>query len=382
MKFKALISLLLSTVMLLTLISCTDKASETEQENKTDTESTATPIEKDYPISEMEGLFKTQGRTIMYDRGLAMLSSADIFEFNAECEGEVSVNIYAETTEDSGDTDVFYTGYVDGERCETRYHIDVDGEHKIVLATDLEKGEHSFRIVRQTEWNYGDIYVTGVTLKGSLIDPPSKKDITIEFIGDSLTTGFGNLENTVAEQVWGGEPIYHDATQAYPYMTAEALNADLSVVAIQGIGSRCSRHSFTMNEIYNTYPRVYEKDYTYDPDESADIVVINMLANDGELRAEEKVPPKEIVQSAKELCEIVREQNPDALIVFAPAYFYKQVSEMIETELGGAANRYYVTEIPLDAAGLAGHPSVEGHKKGAEVLIEYLDNLMKETGLR
>lgn len=382
MKFKALISLLLSTVMLLTLISCTDKASETEQENKTDTESTATPIEKDYPISEMEGLFKTQGRTIMYDRGLAMLSSADIFEFNAECEGEVSVNIYAETTEDSGDTDVFYTGYVDGERCETRYHIDVDGEHKIVLATDLEKGEHSFRIVRQTEWNYGDIYVTGVTLKGSLIDPPSKKDITIEFIGDSLTTGFGNLENTVAEQVWGGEPIYHDATQAYPYMTAEALNADLSVVAIQGIGSRCSRHSFTMNEIYNTYPRVYEKDYTYDPDESADIVVINMLANDGELRAEEKVPPKEIVQSAKELCEIVREQNSDALIVFAPAYFYKQVSEMIETELGGAANRYYVTEIPLDAAGLAGHPSVEGHKKGAEVLIEYLDNLMKETGLR
>lgn len=382
MKFKALISLLLSTVMLLTLISCTDKASETEQENKTDTESTATPIEKDYPISEMEGLFKTQGRTIMYDRGLAMLSSADIFEFNAECEGEVSVNIYAETTEDSGDTDVFYTGYVDGERCETRYHIDVDGEHKIVLATDLEKGEHSFRIVRQTEWNYGDIYVTGVTLKGSLIDPPSKKDITIEFIGDSLTTGFGNLENTVAEQVWGGEPIYHDATQAYPYMTAEALNADLSVVAIQGIGSRCSRHSFTMNEIYNTYPRVYEKDYTYDSDESADIVVINMLANDGELRAEEKVPPKEIVQSAKELCEIVREQNPDALIVFAPAFFHKQVSEMIETELGGAANGYYVTQIPLDAAGLAGHPSVEGHKKGAEVLIEYLDNLMKETGLR
>lgn len=382
MKFKALISLLLSTVMLLTLISCTDKASETEQENKTDTESTATPIEKDYPISEMEGLFKTQGRTIMYDRGLAMLSSADIFEFNAECEGEVSVNIYAETTEDSGDTDVFYTGYVDGERCETRYHIDVDGEHKIVLATDLEKGEHSFRIVRQTEWNYGDIYVTGVTLKGSLIDPPSKKDITIEFIGDSLTTGFGNLENTVAEQVWGGEPIYHDATQAYPYMTAEALNADLSVVAIQGIGSRCSRHSFTMNEIYNTYPRVYEKDYTYDPDESADIVVINMLANDGELRSDELVPPKEIVESAKELCEIVRKQHPDALIVFAPAFFHKQVSEMIETELGGAANGYYVTQIPLDTAGLAGHPSIEGHEKGAEALIEYLSELIKENGLR
>ena len=382
MKFKALISALLTAVMILTLISCTGKTPEADPENKPESEPAENAVEKEYSISKINGLYKTQGRTIMYEKGLAMLSSADVFEFNAVCEGEVAVNIYAETTEDSGDTDVFYTGYVDGERCETRYHIDKDGEHKIVLATDLEKGEHSFRIVRQTEWNYGDIYVTGVTLKGSLTVPPAKKDITIEFIGDSLTTGFGNLENTAPGSVWGGEPVYHDATQAYPYMIAEALDADLSVVAIQGIGSLCSRHSFTMNEIYNIYPRVYEKDYTYDAEESADIVVINMLANDGELRAEEKVPPKDIVQSAKELCEIVREQNPDALIVFAPAYFYKQVSEMIETELGGAANEYYVTEIPLDTAGLAGHPSVEGHKKGAEVLIEYLDNLIKETGLR
>lgn len=382
MKLKAFISVLLIAVMSLSLISCSNKAPETDPNNSTDSKLSENTVENDYTISEINTLYKTQGRTIMYDKGLAMLSSADVFEFNAVCEGEVAVNIYAETTEDSGDTDVFFTGYVDGERCETRYHIDKDGDHKIILAADLKKGEHSFRIVRQTEWNYGDIYITGVTLKGSLIAPPAKKDITIEFIGDSLTTGFGNLEHTAPGSVWGGEPIYHDATQAYPYMTAEALDTDLSVVAIQGIGSRCSRHSFTMNEIYNFYPRVYEKDYTYNAEESVDIVVINMLANDGELRAEEKVPPKEIVSAAKELCEIVRAQHPDALIVFAPAFFYKQVSEMIETELGGAANGYYVTDIPLDTAGLAGHPSVEGHEKGAEALIEYLDNLMNETGLR
>lgn len=379
MKIRRLLLVSFLALLCLMPISCSDSKSE----------GTGSPVTEntdindgEYTIEEMNGFYKTQGRTIMYDKGLAMLSSADVFEFNADCQGDVVVNLLAETTDDSGNTDVFYTGYVDGERCETRYHIDKDGNHKIILAEDLPEGSYSFRIVRQTEWNYGNIYVTGVSFKGSFLPPPANKDILIEFIGDSLTTGFGNLENTVAEQVWGGEPIYHDATQAYPYMTAEALNADLSVVAIQGIGSRCSRHSFTMNEIYNTYPRVYEKDYTYDPDESADIVVINMLANDGELRAEEKVPPKEIVQSAKELCEIVRKQHPDALIVFAPAFFHKQVSEMIETELGGAANGYYVTQIPLDTAGLAGHPSIEGHEKGAEALIEYLSELIKENGLR
>ncbi|MBQ3099415.1 MAG: hypothetical protein IJC50_00340 [Clostridia bacterium] len=375
--------ILLTVFLILTsliLISCSGEKSESTQ----DAGVTDVVPENDgkYTIEEMDGLYKTQGRTIMYEQGLALLSSADVFEFNADCGGEVSVSFLTEVTEDSGDVDVFFTGYVDGKRCETRFHMEEEGEHSILLAEGLEKGVHSFKLVRQTEWNFGNIYLTGITLDGNLTAPPENSDIFIEFIGDSLTTGFGNLEHSVPGDVWGGEPIYHDATQAYPYMTADALGADLSVVAIQGIGSRCSRHSFTMNEIYNSYPRVNEKDYTYDEERSADIVVINMLANDGELRSEEKVPPKEIVAAAKELCEIVREQHPDALIVFAPAFFYKQVSEMIETELGGAANGYYVTEIPLDAAGLAGHPSVEGHEKGAEALIEYLEQLITDNGLR
>lgn len=87
----------------------------------------------------------------MYEEGLAMLSSADIFEFNADCEGKVSVSILAETTMQSGEIDVYYTGYVDGERCETRFEIGTDGIHELILAQELEKGEHSFRIVRQTE---------------------------------------------------------------------------------------------------------------------------------------------------------------------------------------------------------------------------------------
>ncbi len=339
-------------------------------------------IDGNYYISKMDGFYKTQGRTIMYEKGLAMLASADIFEFNADCEGKVSVKIFGETTVKNGKLDVYYTGYVDGERCETRYEIGVDGMHELVLAEDLEKGEHSFRIVRQTEWNHGDVYVIGVTVNGKLIDPPTQKDLYIEFIGDSLTTGFGNMPHVVDDEEWGGAPAYHDATQAYPYMVAEKLDADLSVVAIQGIGSACGGHPFTMNEVYNTYPRINEGDYTYEEERSADIVVINMLANDAGYRREARLNIAKIVAKAKELCEMVREQHPDSIIVFAPAAFGDEVKEMIETELGGAENGYYVTDIPQDRDGKSGHPSVAGHERGTAALVPFLEKLIEENGLR
>ena len=335
-----------------------------------------------YYMTKIDGLFKTQGRTIMYDKGLAMLSSADILEFNADCEGTVAVNIMAEEDLLSGLVDVYYTGYVDGVRCETRYEIGAEGMHELVLAEGLEKGEHSFRLVRQTEWNHGNIYVSSLTVNGTLLAPPAQKDLYIEVIGDSLTTGFGNLTDVQAEDDWGGSPVYHDATQAYPYMVAEALDADLSVVAIQGIGSACGGHPFTMNEIYNVYPRVNEKDYTYDEERSADIVIINMLANDGGFRREFKLLPKDIVAKAKELCEMARAQHPDSIIVFAPAAFEDKVAEMVEAELGGAKNGYYVTEIPQDSKGKSGHPSIAGHQLATDSLVPYLEKLIEELDLR
>lgn len=377
MKIKNLLLLIITAVLCLTITACSD--SETAPADDTKAEEINDGV---YDISEMDGLYKTQGRTIMYDKGLAMLSSADIFEFNADCEGKVTVNLLAETTEDSGEIDMYFTGYVDGERCETRYQIAEDGSHEIVLAETLEKGAHSFRIVRQTEWNRGNIYVTGVTVNGVLTDPPAQKDLYIEFVGDSFTTGFGNLPEIVSDEEWGGAPIYQDATRAYPYLISQALDADLSVVAIEGIGACCSRHPFTMNEVYNIYPRVNEKDYTYNEERAADLVIVSMLANDGALRSEEMVKPAEIVAKAKELCEIIREQHPGSIIVFCPGAFEKQVTEMIETELGGAENGYYISDIHGDYDGKSAHCSAAGHKEGTEEILPFLKQLIEEHGLR
>ncbi len=365
---KKILLLAVVCALCLSMVSCTG--------NKTGDNSNKGADGGMYTISEMEGKYKAQGRTIMYDNGLALLSSANTFEFNANCEGKVAVNITGESTDKAGDVDVYFTAYVDGERLEERFLVKGDGEHEIVLCQDIAKGEHSFKIVRQTEWGRGNIYVSSVTLEGELMAAPADKELYIEFIGDSLTTGFGNLSDVVADDEWGGASVYQDATQAYPYFTADALDADLSVVAIQGIGSACGGWEFTMNEVYDNYPRVQEDDYTYKPERTADVVVINMLANDTEYRGEFGLSPKDVVAKAKELCEMARATHPDSVIIFTPFGFVNQVEKMIETELGGAANGYYTMDLPMDSLGKAAHPSVAGHESATQALVPFIQDIL------
>ncbi|MBQ7714695.1 MAG: hypothetical protein IJT70_02375, partial [Clostridia bacterium] len=207
-------------------------------EEDTETQKPDAPA-RDYSLGDMDGLYKFQGRAIVNDNGLAMLSSADIVEFNANCSGIVTVKMFAVKTPSSL-IDVYFTGYVDEKRCEERFHIGEKGETEFVLATDLTEGEHSFRIVRQTEWDHGDTYFAGVKLNGELSAPPENNKLLIEFIGDSLATGFGNLSDIPdSAGSWSGAPVFQDATQAYPYKVGYTLMADISVVAIQGIGCAC-----------------------------------------------------------------------------------------------------------------------------------------------
>ncbi|MBQ4560736.1 MAG: hypothetical protein IJA55_00210 [Clostridia bacterium] len=317
--------------------------------------------------------YKAQGRPIKTDKGLLILSSADSIEFNADCNGRVSVRFYCEKTEHTGDVDVYFTGYVDGERLPTRYHVDA-GENELVLAENI-KGTHTFKLVRQTEWGVGDIYMNDILVEGEFLDPPADKELFIEFVGDSLVTGFGNQPDEISDITWGGAPIYQDATVAYPYLVGEALDADVSVVAIQGIGCCCGGWLFTMNDIYDYYPRVNEKDYSYKPQRPADIVVIHLLGNDRDNFEENGKTWEDVLDKAKELCLMARAKHPGAKIIFSPADRIDEAKEMVENKLGGANNGYYTVVLPMDCGGKMGHPSTVGHNKAKDILVDFIKEL-------
>ena len=322
--------------------------------------------------------YKVQGRVIDTPRGLLMLSSADSVEFSAFCQGSVSVKIYAESNRNAGNTDLYFTGYVDGNRCDIRYHI-TEGDNTLTLCNDIPTGEHTFKIVRQNEWGRGDIYFTDVLLDGKLIAPPPDKEMFIEFIGDSLTTGFGNQPDEPSDIEWGGASVYQDATRAFPYMTAEELDADLSVVAIQGIGTACGGWEFTMNDIYDYYPRVNEKDYSYQPTRYADVVVILLLGNDKYAYEDQGMTLDDVMTKACELCRMARSKHPNSKIIFSPADYFDMAKAKIDELLGGEDNDYYTLLLPMDCEGKGGHPSVKGHLKAKNILVPYIREITERT---
>ncbi len=373
---KRLQSLAAAALLICSLISCGNVRTEEPGTVPDETQNAPYTEYRTIPISGMDGKYKSSDRTIEDGAGLLMLSSADSFEFRAECKGKVSVNISCVTTGTSGDTDVYFTGYVDGERCAERYGFQEDGEYELTLADSLAEGEHSFRVVRQTEWDHGDIRVTGVSLDGRLLDAPEDRGLFIEFIGDSTTTGFGNVSDQYEGGEWGGEPVYQDATQAYPFLIGEELDADISVVAVQGVGCACGFQPFTMGEIYGAYPRSGEEDYTYAEKRSADLVIIALLSNDSENRKKAGLLPKQIAEKARELVVEVRKTHPAAKIVFMPAAYFNLVEKFMN-DLGGADAGYYTVLMPTELHGHGGHPLTGGHSEAAKILAEYISGLFQ-----
>ncbi len=363
-------------------VVCVCSGCTTNDQNKQnidETPSVTVKIEDTVSFADIEGFYKTQGRTIVYeDKGIALLSTADSFEFNANCEGRVTLTLAGENMEDPPrDLIVYFTAYVDGVRSEVRHEVN-EGEYELVLAEGLEKGEHHFRIVRQSEWENGRAYVKQVNMKGDIIEAPAERDIFIEFIGDSIATGFGNMPEIEFEYDWGGHPIWEDGTQAFAYMAAEKLNADYSIVAIEGIGAIGGHWDFTMNDIYDCYPRVNEKDYTYTPERTADIVVIELFSNDHATMHEQGYLPADIRAKGKELIEMARATHPESKVVVLPGAFYNKFDTMIKEELGGVENGYYCADIPLNTTGKAGHPDVEGHIGACDALCEILEPIIAE----
>lgn len=375
MKKRVFISVVLILCMLICSCSADDKNAEKDADNK---------INGTVTVAELDGMYKIQGRKITADEGAALLSTADAFEFNANCEGKVSITLFGkkldgleelrEDPEDYTGAECYFTGYVDGKRIEERFKL-TEGSVEFVLAEDLSAGEHSFKIVRQSELEHGEAYVESVTLTGEITDPPSEKELYIEFIGDSIATGFGNIPEVEYDSEWGGHPVWQDGTQAFAYMTAEALDADYSVVAIEGIGASCGYWDFTMNEVYENYPRIITKDYTYDPERTADIVVIELLSNDGANWRNAGLTPDDILTKSIELVNIAKKKHPDAKIIFSPGSFPKQFEEIYNEEFGGEENGYYIIDLPMNTNGKSGHPDVEGQRASADALISFIEGI-------
>lgn len=382
--FKKILSVMLS-VMLLVTLTVTANGFALDEDVDMDMGEEDPVTYQTFAITDLNGKYKTQGRTSIINNLLMVDYSASGIEFSAFCEGDVSVTFNAASLTSGDEGGCYFTVIVDGvKKARDFCRLTATGDTTVKLAEDLVLGNHTFEIYRQTEIERATVGIKSITLSGSFLKAPQNNDLYVEFVGDSISTAYSNL-TTNGSGVTYSYPKYQDVTQGYAYLTARALGADWSIVAMQGIGARYGYRTDVGDiQMQNVYPKLrYNKDKTtnYDFAREPDYVVIALGTNDINTYSSKFSATLDDVKTGfKDMLSLVRSKNPNAKIVWAYNMMTSKANEIITAvinEAGGAKKGYYSVKLTQNTAGGQGHPYYTSHQTIANELSAFIGNLVK-----
>jgi lysophospholipase L1-like esterase len=159
------------------------------------------------------------------------------------------------------------------------------------LATGLASGEHTVDVFRRNESHVGKGVFGGFRIRaGTKLLPPAARRHRIEFIGDSITCGYGDMLGTPPGSGVTDPSNYHftSANQnedlAWGSVTARALDAELTVVAYSGRGVYRNYEDGQGDTLPQMYLKILPDDPAppmWNPATAVpDVVVINLGTND------------------------------------------------------------------------------------------------------
>jgi hypothetical protein len=337
---------------------------------------------------------KVQGRTCVLEykndkdtveKGIALDYTASAVEFNVCCEGDVTANIYvnARAIDTNRRPVLFINVYVDGVLQGVRSEYALRGSNEVVLAKGLSKGTHTILIERQNEAEYGELYLNSVSFSGEFDARPQNSNLYIEVIGDSITTGYGNLypNNTGGAKDPTRNPrssYYQDGTRAYACLAMKALGADYSIVAQQGIGASVGWQPHTMLRTYEKACFQNARNEAWNFERQPDLVIINLGTND--ISCGKAASNTAIQEGFVSFIELVRKNNPDAKILWVYGAMDISATPIIEAavnEAGGeAAGIYSYTGFVPNGEGGVGHPVVSAHEENANRLVKKVQEIL------
>lgn len=329
---KKMISALCASAMLVAMLSgCANNQTEESMSSST-TSQAVTSVAESSTVKE-EGTTavltadtaKLVGRTYLNDDVLWAAFSGAGAEFIYTGK-KLDITIVGDGASTAGNADNYarVAIYVDKERV-----IDdmLDEKEKTYTAfeSDSEKSVN-VQIIKLSECAMSTFGIKPIKLgEGEKIEPAKAKDLKIEFIGDSITCGYG-VDDPDKEHHF--KTSTEDVTKAYAYKTAQALDADYSMVSISGYGI-ISGYTDSGKKPEQTIPQYYDKlgfsynkfadslevaglEWNFD-NYKPDIVVINLGTNDMSY-AKNELTQAEFEEGYIEFLKQVRSHNPDSYI--------------------------------------------------------------------
>lgn len=264
-----------------------------------------------------------------------------------------------------------------------------EGDSVLTVADYLPEGKHRLRITYAIEGYEKNPVIRGFRLPagGRLLEAPEKGDLRIEFIGNSITCGYG-IEAPDSSRGFSYDTQNHCLT--YAYLTARALNADFNVVARSGMGMYRNYNGPREGDSIGTMPLEYDHTLVYDPGHKwdfsrfqPDIVCINLGTNDVSTPNYDI----ELFEAAYDrFITHLREVYPKADIVMLTGVMLSgQPLEDLKGALDRVAARHECTyrfdmspQTGDLGVGSDGHPSARQQKRMAEELTRYLRSIINQ----
>jgi len=280
------------------------------------------------------------------------------------------------------------------------YAVTIDNQTPQVLVTDsstvysvatgLADTVHTILIGKRTEAFIGKGEFLGFILdeNKNLVAPDSSPTRCIEFIGNSITCGYGVEGESVSSPF---TPETENATLSYAALLGHTLNADYLIVAYSGKG--VVRNYGDANQTSaDPLPSLYDRICCADSSPIWDftswipqVVVINLGTNDFSTQPH---PSKPVFQEAyTQLINRIQSQYPAATIfcVCGPmigepcASYIEEVVEQCQ-QINANKEVYYIpistSLLTMADRGSDWHPNIQGQQKITNVILPIIQDTM------
>ena len=321
------------------------------------------------------------GRLTLYRQALFMESSASNFTITGDLKGDVVLDLHAECDNSYDELGIFVE--VDGV---VTYHKLTRGvRNQITIASDLTPGKHVIEVSKSTDAKNDSIYVYSVSYNGTL-EETAQSDKYIEFLGDSITAGFG---------VFSGEATTK-SYYSYANTVADLFGADYYSVANGGWRFGANTYAAENESEKNNYiGYIYEKlsmlrDVgAYDFARQPDVIVINLGTNDAiQFKTSATDFSQEVYNAdVSALLTLVRSCNPNATILWVYGAMdgstdmqYGDMADMLETAIAAynsasGDNITFHNTLTANTAGKYQHPTAEAQAVNGREVAEIISQL-------
>ena len=278
------------------------------------------------------------GRATLVTGGAALDWDCAAVTFKVNCSGEILVTLSAQ-----GGGIAYLRAFVNGKEISAgRIALTAENAKQVKLASNLPAGTHTVQLLRISGSEPPYITLTGITLNGSFLPPPTLPEDRIVFIGGTPFTGEAALLSNEAARAAGEDTVH--LTQLY------------------GLSTR------------------REGGQSYQVPGRVKYVVISGVNADFNLslhKAEGKSAAKSF-QKQQDFIRTMQEQYPGCKIIWCygqrplSSYYLSCIQQSVQLR-GGQAGGVYL--LKLSACERLERPGAETHQKLAQELYSFIQKL-------